>query len=102
MNRRNFLKTSGLVAAGLSIAEMDMAKSPVQNKLPRWKGFNVLDFFSPNPEPSKRPTTADHFQWMHDWGFDFVRVPIAYPYYLNIDRTKDIQPDDVYKINDEA
>jgi aryl-phospho-beta-D-glucosidase BglC (GH1 family) len=39
---------------------------------------------------------------MHDWGFDFVRIPIAYPYYLNIDRTKNITPEDVYKIDEEA
>jgi aryl-phospho-beta-D-glucosidase BglC (GH1 family) len=39
---------------------------------------------------------------MRDWGFDFVRVPIAYPYYLSVDRTKNITPEDVYKINPEA
>jgi aryl-phospho-beta-D-glucosidase BglC (GH1 family) len=39
---------------------------------------------------------------MSDWGFDFVRVPIAYPYYLDIDRSKDITPEDVYKINNKA
>jgi len=102
MNRRNFVKTSSLIAAGLSISELTLATLQIQNKLPQWKGFNVLDFFSPNPEPSAHPTTEEHFKWMRDWGFDFIRVPIAYPYYLNIDRSKDIQPDDVYKINTEA
>jgi aryl-phospho-beta-D-glucosidase BglC (GH1 family) len=102
MNRRNFIKTSGVIAAGLSVSELTSATPQPQNKLPRWKGFNVLDFFSPNPEPTKHPTTEEHFKWIHDWGFDFIRVPIAYPYYLNIDRSKDIQPDDVYKINTKA
>ncbi|MEJ7683930.1 MAG: cellulase family glycosylhydrolase [Segetibacter sp.] len=39
---------------------------------------------------------------MRDWGFDFVRIPIAYPYYINIDTSKNITPEDVYKINAEA
>jgi aryl-phospho-beta-D-glucosidase BglC (GH1 family) len=39
---------------------------------------------------------------MQDWGFDFVRIPIAYPYYLNFDRSKNITPEDVYKIDEKA
>lgn len=106
MNRKNFIKNAGLATAALSLGEIrslaSAAKSPVPNKLPRWKGFNLLDFFSPNPALSRNPTTEEYFKWMRDWGFDFVRLPIAYPHYLNIDRSKDIGPDDVYKINTEA
>ncbi len=40
--------------------------------------------------------------WMRDWGFDFVRIPIAYPYYLDIDRSKNITADDVYRISEPA
>lgn len=36
---------------------------------------------------------------MRDWGFDFVRIPIAYPAYLDIDRTKNITAEDTYKID---
>jgi aryl-phospho-beta-D-glucosidase BglC (GH1 family) len=39
---------------------------------------------------------------MQDWGFDFVRLPIAYPYYLNIDRTRNITPAEVYNIDEKA
>ncbi len=104
MKRRTFIKNAGLATTGLTLSQTeafsyDFAK---KNKLPRWKGFNLLDFFSPNPKPTSKPTTEDHFRWMHDWGFDFVRIPMAYPYYLNIDRTKNITPEDVYRINDEA
>jgi endoglucanase len=104
MKRRTFLKNAGLATAGLSLSEITAvaAWQPVQNKLPKWKGFNLLDFFSPDPKPTSKPTTEDHFRWMRDWGFDFVRIPIAYPYYLNIDRSKNINPEDVYKINPEA
>ncbi|HKG67615.1 MAG TPA: cellulase family glycosylhydrolase [Segetibacter sp.] len=104
MKRRTFLKNAGLASAGLSLSEITAVAAwpPAQNKLPKWKGFNLLDFFSPDPKPTSKPTTEDHFRWMNDWGFDFVRIPIAYPYYLNIDRSKNITPEDVYKINPEA
>jgi aryl-phospho-beta-D-glucosidase BglC (GH1 family) len=39
---------------------------------------------------------------MQDWGFDFVRLPMAYPSYLDIDRSKNITPEDVYKIYPQA
>jgi aryl-phospho-beta-D-glucosidase BglC (GH1 family) len=39
---------------------------------------------------------------MRDWGFDFVRIPMAYPSYLDIDRSRDIAPDDVYKVDERA
>jgi aryl-phospho-beta-D-glucosidase BglC (GH1 family) len=102
MKRRNFIKTTGLVTAALTIGEA-YAHAPLNliynNKLPEWKGFNVLDFVSPDPSPSKQPSTEEHFKWMQDWGFDFIRVPISYPYYLNFDRSRNILPDEVYKIN---
>jgi aryl-phospho-beta-D-glucosidase BglC (GH1 family) len=37
---------------------------------------------------------------MADWGFNFIRLPIAYPYYLNFDRSKKITPEEVYKIDE--
>ena len=72
------------------------------NPLPQWKGFNLLDFFSPNPGRSRRGTTEEDFKWMTDWGFDFVRIPMAYPSYLDIDRSRDIKPEEVFNISEEA
>lgn len=102
MKRRNFIKTTtaGTLAMGLSISSF--AASPKNNPLPKWKGFNLLDFFSPDPANPRRATTEDNFRWMRDWGFDFVRIPMAYPFYLDIDRTQNIKPDDVYRINNAA
>jgi aryl-phospho-beta-D-glucosidase BglC (GH1 family) len=37
---------------------------------------------------------------MSDWGFDFVRIPMAYPRYLSFDRTKDILKDDICKFDE--
>jgi len=106
MERRNFIKTTGFAAAGVGIAaNLAYSKSvtEVTNKLPRWKGFNLLDYFSPNPGGRNNSgTTEDDFRWMADWGFDFVRFPMAYPRYLKFDRSKNITPDEVYKIDEAA
>jgi endoglucanase len=100
MERRLFIRNSGILSAGLLLGGGNIAEhAALANPLPAWRGFNLLDFFNPNPSLRREYTTAEHFKWMRDWGFDFVRIPIAYPYYLDIDRTKDITPDDVYKID---
>jgi aryl-phospho-beta-D-glucosidase BglC (GH1 family) len=100
-SRRKFLKNTAVIGAGIGLTSLSslFAASSKANKLPRWKGFNLLDFFTPNPTNSRRATPEDHLKWMSDWGFDFVRIPIAYPTYLDIDRTKDISAKDVYKID---
>ena len=99
MDRRDFIRTTTLAATTLAVAPSFAFK---ENPLPRWKGFNLLDFFSPNPSQARKGTQEEYLKWMQDWGFDFVRIPIAYPSYLDIDRTKNISPDDVYKIDDAA
>lgn len=69
--------------------------------MPKWKGFNLLDFFAPNPTDNWFPITLEqHFKWMQDWGFDFVRIPIAYPTYLKIDRSRNITPEETYQIDE--
>ncbi len=102
MKRRTFIANAGLAAAAIGLAVTEARLMPKENRLPRWKGFNLLDFFSPDPANARPVTTEDHFRWMQDWGFDFVRIPMAYPSYLDIDRKKNITPEDVYKINTRA
>jgi endoglucanase len=58
------------------------------NPLPRWRGFNLLNFFT---MASTGDVAEDDFRWIADWGFDFVRFPMCYtlwtedgdPYRLN-------------------
>jgi endoglucanase len=48
MKRRNFIKTTGMMAAGAGLAGSATAGTLLntsKNKLPRWKGFNLLDYF---------------------------------------------------------
>lgn len=104
MDRRIFIKNSGILAAGVGLAGPSILSSRLApiNKLPKWKGFNLTDFNSPDPARQWRFTTEEQLKWMSDWGFDFVRFPISYPYYLKFDRTKKITPQEVYNIDSEA
>jgi endoglucanase len=114
MNRKSFLQTTGIITLGLSLAEKaalaastgvaPTAAAPIattKNQLPAWRGFNLTDFYNPGPDPTKKPTTEDQFRWMRDWGFDFIRVPMAYPHYLKFDRSKEITPEEVYSIDEQ-
>jgi aryl-phospho-beta-D-glucosidase BglC (GH1 family) len=98
MQRRKFIRTSATIALGLSLAEKATlaASRRLANSLPKWKGFNLLDFYAPDQKKWYKPTSAEQFKWMQDWGFNFIRIPIAYPYYLNFDRSRDILPEEVY------
>ena len=103
--RRKFIKSSSLLVGGIGLAGTlgcTGQSSTVKNKIPRWKGFNLLDFFSPNPDNTRPGTQEEYFKWMSDWGFDFVRIPMAYPSYIKFDRSRDITPDEVYQIDKEA
>jgi aryl-phospho-beta-D-glucosidase BglC (GH1 family) len=104
MKRRSFIRSTGMAAISLGLQQTLHAssRSTRKNKLPQWRGFNLTDFFSPDPSHPRPMTTDDHLKWMRDWGFDFVRLPIAYPYYLKFDRSRDITPEEVYNIDPAA
>ena len=107
INRRLFIRNTTIAATALTLggkAALAASSSTGKNLLPRLKGFNLLDYFSPSPQGNNESnrTTEDDFKWMADWGFDFVRLPMAYPRYLSFDRSKDIVAEDVYKINNKV
>jgi len=108
-DRRSFLRNAGLAAAAVSLTGTGLLGAPAlkkattANKLPRWKGFNLLDYFTPNPsdDPASR-TTEDDFRWMRDWGFDYVRIPIAYPRYIEFEKDKPITPEQTIRFRSEV
>src|SRR5271170_3074591 len=69
------------------------------NSLPRWRGFNLLDMYiyEPGRENIKPGDTTfasankfgggegdfreQELQWIADWGFDFIRIPMDYRYW---------------------
>ncbi|HNX79181.1 MAG TPA: cellulase family glycosylhydrolase [Prolixibacteraceae bacterium] len=104
-SRRGFIRTTGLAAVALGVTspltfagETEKEKNP----LPRWKGFNLLDYFSPEAGGGRNKTTEEYLKWMSDWGFNFVRVPMAYPSYLSFDRSRNIKPEEVYQLDNQV
>lgn len=80
MNRRTFLKvgSAGVAAAlGGRLASASPAGLPeaTAGKLPRWRGFNLLEKFA---APESGPYAESDFEWLSSWGFDFVRLPMDY------------------------
>lgn len=105
VNRRAFLKTAAVSTATIHFAAaacLARAEEKRSNPFPRWRGFNLTDFNSPNPSPRSRGgTTDDDLKWMVDWGFDFIRLPMAYPRYVEFDRSRRITPEEVCKFDEQ-
>ncbi len=83
MNRREFLKTGGALAIGASLnplssfAAADLPAAS-EHKLPRWRGFNLLQKFVKSHRGDNPPYREADFELLNDWGFNFVRLPMSY------------------------
>jgi endoglucanase len=76
MNRRQFLVAAAAAGSrSLAATGPERTQEPTAAKLPRWRGFNLLEkFFDQN----NRPFVESDFAWIAEWGFDFVRLPLSY------------------------
>ena len=79
MNRRDLLKLGlASLAAGTCMhtlqAQAQKLPEPRYDKLPRWRGFNLLEKFNGRNDRF----VENDFQWIRDFGFDFVRLPLDY------------------------
>jgi len=55
---------------------MTALPEPTPARLPRWRGFNLLEKFS--KDWNNGPFHEEDFKLIHGWGFDFVRLPMDY------------------------
>jgi endoglucanase len=81
MDRRRFLGTAAVAAAGAwhtALGQSALAHELTAVKLPRWRGFNLLEKFIAPRSGKSRPYAEQDFQWIAEWGFDFVRLPLDY------------------------
>jgi len=69
----------------------EIPASELAKKLPRWRGFNLLEKFNAG---SNKPFVEADFQWLAEWGFDFVRLPMDYRCWTDAQ--------DPYKVNEKV
>ncbi len=77
----SFLKQAVVGSAAIVVpavgqqGQTQSTQTKTQTAIPRWRGFNVLEMFTMR---SSGDFVAEDFQWMRDWGFNFVRFPACY------------------------
>ena len=86
---------------GMSLSVSAALPEASAKQLPRWRGFNLLEkfmFWGQNPQPRFQ---EDDFKMIHDLGFNFVRLPMDYRFWI-IDGDWEKINYDVLKDVDEA
>jgi endoglucanase len=92
----------------MGVAALVAAKAGLaapKNALPRWRGFNLLYFFQAREEKEGIiQIPEDDFRMIADLGFDFVRIPMDYWFWIESDwrATGKPKPQDVLKIKESA
>ena len=111
--RREFIRASVLGAAAVTVTVPGIAplpaaeaRPPSQTALPRWRGFNLTNFFQAlsNGEEGQGMVREDDLVWIRDWGFDFVRLPMDYWFWVKSDwkAKRRLRPEDVLRIDEAA
>jgi endoglucanase len=110
MKRRDLLKAAA-VAGGAALAgwtpsqargaataasasaapKPEPTAADLARKLPRWRGFNLLDKFQMT---SNKPFKEADFAMIAEWGFDWVRLPLDYRCWTD--------KDDPYKLDEKV
>ncbi len=101
MRRRDFLKnvvaaTACTVTTPLLVAQTftTAPSGPSAAKLPRRRGFNLLEKFVKRREGNPAFRETD-FQIMQEWGFDFARLPMSYHCWSEPDPARWLKMDEV-------
>lgn len=69
---------------------------PAQTALPRWRGFNLLGMFAFGRDGEWQ---EDDFRWIAELGFDFVRLPMSYLFWVEGEDPFRIREDGLKKID---
>lgn len=82
MKRRAFIQITAATAMAAATKPWTMPAAerlpvPTAAKLPRWRGFNLLEKFIARRDGNP-PFRESDFALLAEWGFDFVRLPMSY------------------------
>ena len=86
---------------GMSLSVSAALPEASAKQLPRWRGFNLLEkfmYWGQNPQPRFK---EEDFKMIHELGFNFVRLPMDYRFWI-IDKDWEKINYDVLKDVDEA
>jgi endoglucanase len=99
VNRRQFVQSAIALVGSYSLAaDRPTPIEPTAAKLPRWRGFNLLDKCYGQ---HNRPFAEKDFGILAEWGFDFVRLPMSYRCWSSPDDLRTLR-EPVLKEIDEA
>lgn len=101
MNRREFLKITAGAALGGIIGMRAVGEGETKvsaSSLPRWRGFNLLEKFT---DGRNAPFLESDFEWIAELGFDFVRLPLSYRCWADVDNWLNLK-ENVLKEIDQA
>lgn len=81
-------------------AGSDSAWPPASpEKLPRWRGFNLLNKFQ---LADNTPFDEADFRMIHEWGFNFVRIPMDYRIWIENGNWASFNPRAAFQDLDQA
>ncbi|MBO5642394.1 MAG: cellulase family glycosylhydrolase [Kiritimatiellae bacterium] len=80
-------------------------KTNVWRPKEKWYGFNLLGMFCKTrlEAGSKRVFgyfPLDRFLWMHEWGFNFARLPLDYRFFVNDEDWLKVNESELRKLDD--
>ena len=95
MKLKSMMITAGVMIACASLAAKNPLPNPTPEKLPRWRGFNLLEKFQDEPDSltvlasiwsyNNQPFHEPDFQKISEFGFNFVRLPMSYKCWVQKD-----------------
>ena len=77
MNRFGLLAVAAVFAACVASAE-GCEWRPKE----RWRGFNLTEMLNRDWNPDARGFEEEDFRFVSEWGFNFVRLPLDYRYWI--------------------
>ena len=93
MKRRLLIKVgdvAGILFAGVAVVcgAADVPRVKLGDEMKdgrpsvRWRGFNLLEMFIMGNDRTPKEFREEDFQIIRDWGFNFVRLPMDYRYWI--------------------